>query len=135
VSSASRRCIPVILSALLFYFLGLEDNALRALRISSLSGRRAPAEEGYPGREGKSDDGNSRLVAMPRRGKRAGEVERRMPVSAVFENLESRASVEDIMEWFHLTRDLVVAILEFAARSLDAPVPVPASISSDAHPL
>lgn len=28
----------------------------------------------------------------------------RMPVSAVFENLESGASVEEIMEWFHLTR-------------------------------
>jgi uncharacterized protein (DUF433 family) len=50
----------------------------------------------------------------------------RMPVSIVFENLESGASIEEIMEWFHLTREQVVAVLEFAARSLDPPVPVQA---------
>ena len=59
----------------------------------------------------------------------------RMPVSAVFENLESGASVEDIMEWFHLARDQVVAVLEFAAPSLDATVPVPQSVSTDARSL
>jgi uncharacterized protein (DUF433 family) len=48
----------------------------------------------------------------------------RMPVSAVFENLEAGATIEDIMEWFHLKREQVAAVLEFAARSLDAPVPV-----------
>jgi uncharacterized protein (DUF433 family) len=47
----------------------------------------------------------------------------RMPVSIVFENLESGASIEEIMEWFHVTREQVVAVLEFAARSLDPPVP------------
>ena len=48
----------------------------------------------------------------------------RMPVSLVFENLEVGATVEDIMEWFHLTREPIVAVLEFAARSLDAsPIP------------
>src|SRR5215510_3058130 len=31
----------------------------------------------------------------------------RMPVSAVFENLESGASIEEIMEWFHLTREQI----------------------------
>jgi len=46
----------------------------------------------------------------------------RMPVAAVFENLEAGASVEQIMEWFDVTREQVVAVLEFAARSLDAPV-------------
>ena len=45
----------------------------------------------------------------------------RMPVSIVFENLESGATIEDIMEWFHLTREQIVAVLEFAARSLDPP--------------
>jgi uncharacterized protein (DUF433 family) len=59
----------------------------------------------------------------------------RMPVSAVFENLQSGASVEDIMEWSHLTREQVVTVLEFAARRSDAPVPLPASVSTDAHPL
>ena len=51
----------------------------------------------------------------------------RMPVSAVFENLESGATVEEIMEWFHLTHEQVTTVLEFAARSLDAPVPLGAS--------
>lgn len=46
----------------------------------------------------------------------------RMPVSIVFENLESGASIEEIVEWFHVTREQVVAVLEFAARSLDPPV-------------
>ena len=57
----------------------------------------------------------------------------RMPVSLVFENLEAGATVDEITEWFHLTHEQVVAVLEFAARSLDAPlVQTPAP---DAHPL
>lgn len=60
----------------------------------------------------------------------------RMPVSAVFENLESGATIDEVVEWFHLTRDQVVTVLEFAARSLDPPIPtgVPAG-GTDAHPL
>ena len=57
-------------------------------------------------------------------GKRSGAwvfKDTRMPVSTVFENLESGASIEEIMEWFDVTREQVVAVLEFAARSLDAP--------------
>jgi uncharacterized protein (DUF433 family) len=46
----------------------------------------------------------------------------RMPVSAIFENLESGASIGDIMEWFHgLDRTQVQEVIEFAARSLDKP--------------
>ena len=45
----------------------------------------------------------------------------RMPVSIVFENLQAGATIEEIMEWFDVTREQVVAVLEFAARSLDAP--------------
>jgi uncharacterized protein (DUF433 family) len=45
----------------------------------------------------------------------------RMPVSLVFENLEAGAAIEEIAEWFHLTREQIVAVLEFAARSLDPP--------------
>jgi uncharacterized protein (DUF433 family) len=45
----------------------------------------------------------------------------RMPVATVFENLEAGASVEDIMEWFSLTREQVTTILDFAARSLATP--------------
>lgn len=44
----------------------------------------------------------------------------RMPVSAIFENLEAGANINDIMEWFDgLNREQVKAIIEFAARSLD----------------
>ena len=45
----------------------------------------------------------------------------RMPVATVFENLEAGASVEDIMDWFSLTREQVTTILDFAARSLATP--------------
>jgi uncharacterized protein (DUF433 family) len=60
----------------------------------------------------------------------------RMPVSTVFENLESGASIEEIMEWFDVTREQIVAVLEFAARSLDAPPPTNGSSAFvDAHSL
>jgi len=45
----------------------------------------------------------------------------RMPVSTVFENLEAGASIEDIAEWFDITPEQIKTVLEFAARSLDAP--------------
>jgi uncharacterized protein (DUF433 family) len=47
----------------------------------------------------------------------------RMPVSAVFENLEAGASIDEVMEWFDVTREQIVAVLGFAARSLDPPNP------------
>ena len=59
----------------------------------------------------------------------------RMPVAAVFENLEAGSDVEEIVEQFHVTREQVQAVLEFAARSLDAPAPVGAPASTDAHSL
>lgn len=47
----------------------------------------------------------------------------RMPVSAILENIEAGASIDDLMEWFDgLNRDQVQAVLEFAAgRNDDAP--------------
>ena len=45
----------------------------------------------------------------------------RMPVATVFENLEAGASIEEIVEWFDVTPEQIQAVLEFAARSLDAP--------------
>lgn len=49
----------------------------------------------------------------------------RMPVSAVFENLEAGATIEEISEWFHIDKERIVEVLEFAARSLDGPkVPI-----------
>ena len=45
-----------------------------------------------------------------------------MPVSAIFENLEAGASIDDIMEWFHgLDRIQVQEVIGLAARSLDKP--------------
>jgi uncharacterized protein (DUF433 family) len=44
----------------------------------------------------------------------------RMPVSAIFENLEAGANIDDIMEWYDgLDRAQVKAVIEFAVRSLD----------------
>ena len=57
----------------------------------------------------------------------------RTPVSLVFENLEAGATIENIMEWFHLTREQIVAVLEFAARSLDAPPIAPDAGTSTLH--
>jgi uncharacterized protein (DUF433 family) len=57
----------------------------------------------------------------------------RMPVSLVFENLEAGAKIDEIMEWFHLTREQIVAVLEFAARSLDPPPTSPPSGTSTVH--
>jgi uncharacterized protein (DUF433 family) len=43
----------------------------------------------------------------------------RVPVHALFENLEEGASVDDFVEWFPgVTRDQVLAVLEHADRSL-----------------
>ena len=48
----------------------------------------------------------------------------RMPVAAVFENLEDGLSIDDLVELYDgLTREQVQAVLEFAARSLQAPSP------------
>jgi uncharacterized protein (DUF433 family) len=59
----------------------------------------------------------------------------RMPVSAVFLNLEAGSTVDEIIEQFDVTREQISAVLEFAARSLEAaPVSVsPANSSVDAH--
>ena len=57
-------------------------------------------------------------------GKRSGAWvfrDSRTPVSVVFDNLEVGASIDEIMVWFHLSREQVVAVIEFAARSLDSP--------------
>ena len=46
-----------------------------------------------------------------------------MPVAAVFENLEAGASIDDIVEQFDITREQINAVLDFAARSLEAATP------------
>jgi len=48
----------------------------------------------------------------------------RIPVAAVFENLEDALTIDEIVQMFDgLTREQVRAVLDFAAHSLDAPVP------------
>ena len=46
-----------------------------------------------------------------------------MPVSVVFENLEAGATLADIVEWFDVTPEQVREVIDFAARSLEVPVP------------
>ena len=48
----------------------------------------------------------------------------RVPVSAIFENLKT-SPIEEILENFHVTREQVQSVLDFAARSTQ-PVRAPA---------
>jgi uncharacterized protein (DUF433 family) len=60
----------------------------------------------------------------------------RTRVTTIFENLEAGSDIEKIIEQFHVTREQVQAVLEFAARRLDVPrVPEGASTSNNAHAL
>jgi uncharacterized protein (DUF433 family) len=48
----------------------------------------------------------------------------RMPVAAVFENLEHGITIDELVELYHgLTQEQVKAVLEFAVRRLMAPSP------------
>ena len=45
----------------------------------------------------------------------------RVPVKALFENIEGGATVREFLEWFPgVTREQVDAVLDYALRSLDA---------------
>jgi uncharacterized protein (DUF433 family) len=46
----------------------------------------------------------------------------RMPVSTVFENLQDMG-VDELTEVFDVTREQVLAVLQFAAHSAEAPAP------------
>lgn len=46
----------------------------------------------------------------------------RMPVATVFQNLEDGLTIDEIIEQFDVTREQIAAVLDFAARSLEAPV-------------
>jgi uncharacterized protein (DUF433 family) len=46
----------------------------------------------------------------------------RLRVATIFENLEDGLSIEEVMEQFDVTREQVTAVLDFAARSLEAPI-------------
>ena len=48
----------------------------------------------------------------------------RMPVATIFENLEEGANIDDLLERYDgLDREQVKAVIDFAARSLEAPTP------------
>lgn len=62
----------------------------------------------------------------------------RMPVSAVFENLQAGASIKEIMEWFDVSGEQIDTVLEFVARSLASPhfpPHTPSASKFDAHPV
>jgi uncharacterized protein (DUF433 family) len=59
----------------------------------------------------------------------------RMPVSAVFLNLEAGATVDEITEWFDISKEQIIEVLEFAASSVAAPVPAETAPVLDAHPV
>src|SRR5213082_1102394 len=80
----------------------------RGWRMAALDWSQCPAVESVPGRLGGA------WVFK----------DTRLPVSTVFDNLEDGVTIDEIMEWFRLSREQIVTVLEFAARSLDAPVPV-----------
>src|SRR5580704_8973606 len=87
--------------------------------MASLDWSQCPAVESVPGRR------NGAWVFR----------DTRMPVATVFENLEGGASIDEIVEQFHVTPEQIKAVLEFPARSLDAPPAtyVPVTVSTDAH--
>ena len=71
-------------------------------------------------------------------GKRSGAWvfrDTRMPVSAVFQNFESGATIDEIAEWFDIPKEQIVEVLEFAAHSVAAPAPDGAAPALDAHPV
>ena len=80
---------------------------------------------------------------MSRRRKHPGQAQWRMGIPGhadagfrCLDNLDVGASIGEIMDWFHLSREQIVAVIEFAARSLDAPSLTPHSPHTiDAHPL
>ena len=45
----------------------------------------------------------------------------RVPVSAIFENLKS-SPIEEVLENFHVTRDQIQTVLDFAAKSAQTPL-------------
>jgi uncharacterized protein (DUF433 family) len=59
----------------------------------------------------------------------------RMPISVIFENLEYGSSIEEIIENYHVTREQIQAVLDFAARSAAAPPPVDLSGTAHARPV
>jgi len=73
--------------------------------MASLDGSQCPAVESIPGKVS---------GAWVFRGTR-------VPVSAIFENLKT-SPLEEVLENFHVTREQVQTVLDFAARSTQTPL-------------
>lgn len=85
---------------------GLPRRTAQELIDASLDWSRCPAVESIPGKV------SGAWVFK----------DTRMPVAAVFENLEDGVSIDELTELYAgLTRQQITAVLDFAARSLDAP--------------
>lgn len=96
-----------------------QDNLKRSTIMAILDWSQCPVVESVPGR---------RSGAWVFRNTR-------MPVATVFENLEVGSSIEEIIEQYDVTREQIQTVLEFAARSLDAPQVLAGNGATDAHPV
>ena len=85
-----------------------------------------------PVRNHSADCGASKCPSRKPAAPQSGFRDTRMPVSAIFENLEDGATVDEITEWYRVSKEQVLAVLEFAARSVAAPA---SSSPQDAHPV
>jgi uncharacterized protein (DUF433 family) len=86
----------------------------------------ADAVAGYEGRSRAALDWSQCPVVESIPGKVSGAwvfKDTRTPVSVVFENLEDGLTIDEVIEQFPVTREQIKTVLEFAARSLDAPSP------------
>ncbi len=61
----------------------------------------------------------------------------RLPVQVVMDNVTSGASIDEVMEWFSVSREEIVAVLEFVSKSLDESpnMPTRRTEMADAHSL
>jgi uncharacterized protein (DUF433 family) len=100
IQPASRRPSGIVATS---YVSGYDDNG--GDNMAALDWSQSPVVESVPDR---------RSVTWVFR-------DTRVPVATVFENLEADFSIDEITEQFHVTREQIQAVLEFAARSLDTP--------------
>ena len=87
----------------------LAENETSAFAMAALDWSQCPAVESVPGKV------SGAWVFR----------DTRMPVSAVFENLEDGVSINELLELYDgLTREQVESVLDFAARSLEVTTPL-----------
>jgi uncharacterized protein (DUF433 family) len=70
--------------------------------MATLDWSQCPAVESSPGKRG-----GARVFR-----------DTRTPLSVVFDNLEAGATIDEIMDWFHVTREQMVAVIDFATEAI-----------------